>query len=300
MIATPSIPIFLAVAGPFEAIQYVGTPLTLVAFVVAVLAWVYRSRLAERRKLIETAPAEDRAAMMEAAIRDFSTIPLENLTKDQRYQLAIKLIDERRDRFRVTAIAAAVAAVALVVVILVSGGSATAAPLVVRLHGPGGPGDLIREGTVLLDAGGVRLSAPVGPDGQARFDNLTPTAYAHGVAVMPEVPGFEAVTATTLAAPPDGGAVYVAMRPRATTVRGTVLSDTTERLPLAGVVVDFAAGAAVDTTDGQGHFQVVLPQPPGSRVPVRLIHDGRVGLDDAVTIAADQELVLRFAAGGGS
>jgi len=170
---------------------------------------------------------------------------------------------------------------------------------VVRLHGPGGPGDVIREGTVLLDAGGVRLTATVGPDGQARFDNLTPTAYAQGVAVMPEVPGMEPVTATRLDARPEGGAVYVAMRTRATTVRGTVLSDTVERLPLAGVVVDFAGGAATDTTDERGHFQVVLAEPPGSRVPVRLMRDGRVGLDDAVTIAVDQELVLHFAPDGG-
>ena len=292
--------LFLAVTGPFEAIQYVGTPLTLVAFVVAVVAWVYRARLAERRKLIETAPSEQRGDLMVAAIRDFSTVPLENLTREQRYQLAIKLIDERRDRFRAAAVAAAVVAVALLVLLLTVGRSPADTSLVVRLQGPGGAEQVIREGTVRLDAGALRLSAPVGPDGQARFENLTATVWEQEVTVVPEVPGLEAAEPTRLASRPAGGVVTLSLRPRPTQVRGTVVSDDAARRPLAGVVVDFDAGAAVDTTDAAGHFTVTLSRPPGSRVPVRLLREGRVGLDDAVTIGPGTALVLHFAVGGGS
>ena len=289
----------LAVIGPFEAIQYVGTPLTLLAFVVAVAAWVYRSRLAERRKLIETAPSEERGKLMIAAIRDFSTVPLENLTREQRFQLALKLIDERQARFRVTAVVALVVAVAFAVVILVVDDSPARTGLVVRLHGPGGPGDVIRRGSVILDAGDLRLTAEIGPDGQARFENIDETAFSHGVTIVTRVPGLEPVAATTLDAPPPGGAVYIAMQPGATEVRGTVLADTADRRPLAGVVVNFDSGAAVDTTDTLGNFHLVVARPPGSRVPVLLVRDGQVGLDDAVTVARDHPLVLHFRLDGG-
>ena len=68
----------------FEAIQYVGTPIALVAFIVAAAAYVYRGRLEERRKLIESAPEQERARVMESTLRDFSTVPTDTLTKEQR------------------------------------------------------------------------------------------------------------------------------------------------------------------------------------------------------------------------
>ena len=89
---------------PFEAIRFVGTPIALIAFIVAVGAYVYRSSLLSRRKLLEAAPPDDRARLLEATIRDFSQIQTENLTRDQRYQLALRLIEERAARFRTMAL----------------------------------------------------------------------------------------------------------------------------------------------------------------------------------------------------
>jgi len=287
-----------AVIGPFEAIPYVGTPLALAAFVVAVVAAAYRVRLAERRKLIETAPAERRAELLVATIRDFSPVPLENLTKDQRFQLALKLIDERKARFRVTTIVAVVVAVALAVTVLVAGRSEASTRLVVRLHGPGGPGDILDRGVVILDAGELRLESAIGPDGQARFDNLPADVYATGVTVLASAPGFEPVAPTTLRARPAGGGIYVAMQPQSTVLHGTVLAAGPSREPLADVVVNVDGGAACDTTDAHGGFRLVVARPPGTRVPLQLIRDGRLGFDDAVPVAAEPPLVLRFDPGG--
>ena len=82
-------------------------------------------------------------------------------------------------------------------------------------------------------------------------------------------------------------------------MRGTVLDDPAHRRPLAGVVLDFASGLAVATTDALGHFEVVLPAAVGPRVPLRLRHDDRTGFDDAVTIAAGDGLVLYFTPAAG-
>ncbi|HOX24847.1 MAG TPA: hypothetical protein PLL30_03665 [Candidatus Krumholzibacteria bacterium] len=284
----------LAVLGPFEAIPYVGTPLALIAFVVAVAASVYRARLAERRKLIETAPAEQRGELMVAAIRDFSTVPLENLTKEQRFQLALRLIEERQARFRVTTIVAVTVAAALAVAVLVAGRGEASTNLVVRLHGPGGEVEIVDEGLVVLDAGGLRLESAVGPDGQARFENLPENAYEHGVTILASAPGLEPVAPMTLREAPAGGAVYVAMRPQSTVLRGTVLAADTSRTPLADVVVNVDSGAACDTTDAQGNFRLVVARAPGTRVPLQLVRDGELGFDDAVTLAAEPALVLRF------
>jgi len=286
-----------AVIGPFEAIQYVGTPLALIAFVAAILAWVYRARLAERRKLIETAPAEERAELLVATIRDFSTVPLENLTREQRYQLAVRLIDERRSRFRLAALVAVLAAVTLAVAVVVLARDEAATGLVVRLHGPGGPQDLVTEGTVILDAGDLRRGSPVGPDGQARFEGLARSAFADGLTVTATAPGLVPAAAVRLPALPDGGAISLAMKRAPTSVRGTVLDAPGTRRPVAGVVVNFASGAAVATTDALGNFQTTVDRPPGSRVPVQLVHRGQVGFDDAVTLSAEEPLVLYFDAG---
>ncbi len=278
--------------GAFEAIPSVGTPLALAAFVVAVVAGVYRAKLAERRKLIETAPEDKRADLLESAIRDFSTVPVENLTKEQRYQLAVRLIQERASRFRITAVVSVVVAVILATVILLQKqGGDPATDLAVRLQGPAGP---VEEGMVTLDAGELRLRSEVGADGIARFPDISAAAFGVGLKLTASVPGFRQSEPTTLTAPPPGGAATIALTPDSLRVRGTVLDDPASRRPLAGVVLDFASGLAVATTDGLGHFEVVLPAAAGPRVPVRLRHDDRTGFDDAVTLAAGDALVLYF------
>ncbi len=283
--------------GPFEAVGSVGTPLALAAFVVAAVAWVYRARLAERRKMIESAPEDKRADLLEAAIRDFSTVPVENLTKEQRYQLALTLIQERSSRFRITALVSVVVAVLLATVILLyKQGDDPATDLAVRLQGPAGP---VEQGTVTLDAGELRLRSEVGADGVARFPDVAAAAFGVGVALTASAPGLRQAEPTTLTAPPPGGAATITLVPDSMRVRGTVLDDPTHRRPLPGVVLDFAGGLAVDTTDALGHFAVVLPATVGERVTVRLRRDDRTGFDDAVTLASGEDLVLYFGQGTG-
>jgi hypothetical protein len=279
----------------FDAIQYVGTPIALVAFIVAVAAYVYRGRLEERRKLIEAAPEQDRGRLLEATLRDFTTIPTDNLSREQRHDLAVRLIDERSAKFKMMMIVAVIVALllaAVVVAFTVVPGEADDGSLTVRVHGPGGAGDFITSGEVTLDAGAARTTRAIGPDGQVRFENVPDRAFAKGVTVIPHVTGYHAVTDTVFDAVPPGRAVQLALAPTPTRVYGTVVDP--QRTPVGDVVLNFQAGIAIDTTDAQGNFSVMLPFPPGAQIPVRAIRNGVMGLNDRITIPDAAALTLFF------
>jgi len=55
----------------WNAIGYVTTGLTLLAFAIAVGAWLYRSRLVEREKSLRALPEADRAKALQADISFF-------------------------------------------------------------------------------------------------------------------------------------------------------------------------------------------------------------------------------------
>jgi len=285
--------------NPFDAIQHVGTPLSLAAFIVAVGAWIYRAKLAEKRELVETAPEDDRAEIIESMWgRDFKSFSVQDLTKKQRYDLTLEILAGRQARFRMVAIASGVLAVALAVVVIATWGSGPV-DLAVRLHGPGGPADLITNGSVLLDIGADRLPATVDSQGEARFKSLAPGIYDQRPVIIATAPGYTSVDSSiVLTERPQGDAVYVPMMRALMTVRGTVTTSSADHLPLDAVVVDVGAGAVLDTTDAGGHFSLNLPGAPGDQVAIRLVRAGRVGLEEQVTVHPDFPLVLRFDLGG--
>lgn len=285
---------------PFDAIRFVGTPIALVAFIVAVAAYAYRASLVGRRKLIETAPAEDRARLLDATIRDFTTVPTDTLTREQRYLLALRLIEERAGRFRTTAVVgvlvAVILAAAVALVTLRVPAAAAAVGLTVRVHGPGGPQDVVTTGTVTLATGADLDTRPVGPEGQVRFGDV-PRAELARATLIANVPGYAAVGGTSLAEL-ERGVAYLELAPLSTRVYGSVVDP--ERAPLPGVALTFDGGQAVDTTDESGSFSVTLPAPPGARVPVRAVRDGAVGYNDMITIPDAAALTLFFEPGSGS
>ena len=85
----------------WDAIKYVGSGLALVAFLAAVLASIAQSKIEQKRKLIETAPEEDRAQLVSDAL-EFFHVDTKNLTREQRFQLALVQVDARLRRFRIT------------------------------------------------------------------------------------------------------------------------------------------------------------------------------------------------------
>lgn len=89
-----------------SALPYVSSGLTLAAFVVGVVAWIYKSKIEEREKLIRSAKQDDRAKLVQDAL-EFFHIETGDLTKEQKYNLAIEQIKNKAQRFSSSLIFAA-------------------------------------------------------------------------------------------------------------------------------------------------------------------------------------------------
>ncbi|MDY7013997.1 MAG: N-acetylmuramoyl-L-alanine amidase, partial [Cyanobacteriota bacterium] len=99
----------------WESIALVSSGITLVAFIGAVAAWLYRARIQQSERLIRTAPLQERTRLVEQALESFR-IDASGLTKQQQYNLALVQIKEREIRFRTTAIAIVIIAIVFAVV----------------------------------------------------------------------------------------------------------------------------------------------------------------------------------------
>ncbi len=167
--------------------------------------------------------------------------------------------------------------------------------LTVRVHGPDGRGDIVREGTVILDLGGDRRTRELGSDGGAVFSEIPNRFLGTGVSVFVEAPGYAQTGGTVVASIPPDRVLFVAMEEASysTEVTGTVVGQ--DGGPLGGIVLNFRSGLAVDTTDANGNFRVVLPEPPGASVPVMALREGVVGYNDTFTVPErGGTLTIRF------
>lgn len=97
----------------------ITTPLSLVAFIAALVFYAYRWRLAERRKTLELASAKDRPPLIESAIRDFTILHTDSLSNDQKYRLIESELKNRMRRFLIAAIVAVIVTLASAVTFLV-------------------------------------------------------------------------------------------------------------------------------------------------------------------------------------
>lgn len=87
----------------WKAITYVSSGVTLVAFVVAVSAWLYREKLLQSERLIRTAPEDSRANLVERAL-EFFPVDTSDLSEHRKTTLALEQIRARAMRFRMTAL----------------------------------------------------------------------------------------------------------------------------------------------------------------------------------------------------
>lgn len=87
----------------WQSIGYVSSALTLVAFIVAAGVWAYRKALLQKQWLIRQAPEQDRARLVENTL-EFFNVDTSGLTKQEKYQIVMKQINERAVRFKITAL----------------------------------------------------------------------------------------------------------------------------------------------------------------------------------------------------
>jgi hypothetical protein len=95
---------------PWEAIKYVSSGFALCAFVVAALFTYLKNRSQEERKRIESAPPDDRADLVAKTLEIFN-VDTTGLTRQQQFEIAMRQINGRIERFRLIAIVVVVLAI---------------------------------------------------------------------------------------------------------------------------------------------------------------------------------------------
>jgi len=88
----------------WETVKSVSTVISLIAFVVAVAAGVWKAKIAERERLIKAAPSKSRAALISKTLEFFDVDPA-RLTEEQQFKIAMEQINRRAERFRLLVIA---------------------------------------------------------------------------------------------------------------------------------------------------------------------------------------------------
>lgn len=86
----------------WQAIQYVSSALGLVAFLAAVVAFMYHRLSSQRARLIQVAKPSDRADLIRDTL-EFFHVDTRNLSKDKQFQIALEQIRNRARRFAITA-----------------------------------------------------------------------------------------------------------------------------------------------------------------------------------------------------
>jgi hypothetical protein len=103
----------------WSAIQYVGSGLSLVAFVVAIALFAYRARLKQRARIIQSAPAADRLKAIEATA-EFFNVDVSGVPPEQKYKIVMAQIQLRARRELLFAGVSLAIAVLLAIVAIVA------------------------------------------------------------------------------------------------------------------------------------------------------------------------------------
>jgi hypothetical protein len=119
----------------WQALQYVGTGLSLVAFVVAAILLAYRARLTNRAEIINSAPEKERLQAI-AATAEFFRVDVSGLSRPQQQDIVLKQIDARARRDLLLAVVTLIVAVLLAII-------ATVAILTSK---PAGPATAVHDG----------------------------------------------------------------------------------------------------------------------------------------------------------
>lgn len=82
---------------PWEAIRFVTSGITLLAFLAALGAWVYRQKILQKEKLIQSASEKERGRLV-AATLEFFAVETGKLKRDQQFELALEQIRNRARR----------------------------------------------------------------------------------------------------------------------------------------------------------------------------------------------------------
>ncbi len=279
----------------FAAVRYVGTPIALVAFLIAVIAYTYRTRLLERRRLIDTAPGEERAALIDLEIGGVGHFDSKGLTREQRFELASTILRVRGERLRVLAITSVALALILSLLVAWSTRRTPAGVFGLTVDLRSDAGDPITNGEVRLFDGIEERTANVNrQSGCATFASLRTPAEKDSLVLTARAAGFAQSAPLTLHDVPRD-VVHLTLRRQDLVVRGSVFDLVKRRVPHAKLDFLIPNGKAITcTADNTGDFDVVLPLPPGTKIEVRRSVGNRIGKSGDVTLPSEGRLEVLF------
>jgi len=99
----------------WSVVPQITSGIALLAFGLAIAAWVYRTRLIQRERIIRSAAETDRGRLVESAL-EFFHVSTEGLTREQKYHLALEQVHARERRFLGVASLISLAAILLAAV----------------------------------------------------------------------------------------------------------------------------------------------------------------------------------------
>lgn len=145
--------------------------------------------------------------------------------------------------------------------------------LTVYIQGPAGAAEAPAVGAVQVRLGSFRTDfKEVNSDGEVTFRNI-PRIYREApIELIPKNASFRVLQQSAETAA-DSETITFELQPLAHW-RGLVRD--TDGHPVSGARVDVGPGLVETTTDAQGHFQVDVPRPAGSRVQVEVWVDGQL------------------------
>jgi len=155
--------------------------------------------------------------------------------------------------------------------------------LTVRVHGPGGPSDVIREGSLTAYLGNVQRTSQIGDDGEVILNGVPSALIGEKIRLLPSVPGYESTSSDSVIVP-ESHVIDLALSRRnfSTTVRGTVVDDLGN--PIGEAALDFNSGMVTVVTDPLGNFSAALPLAPGTVIPLIVRRSGFMSYDYPVTV----------------
>ena len=103
------------------AIQYVGTPIALIAFVIAAVAWSFQVKLKAKADLLEKLPLEQRESYLSKELESYQIDSAQKgVTGKEKVELMRLVIQQRLERLKVVVFAAVILAIILAIVIMVA------------------------------------------------------------------------------------------------------------------------------------------------------------------------------------
>ncbi len=162
-------------------------------------------------------------------------------------------------------------------------------PLTIYIHGQQGASDVLDYGPVRVRLGQYRLPPKeVDAQGEVYFEGI-PMKYYHDSVKLELLSRPYAILHQSAYTPNQSQRITFEVSPANIQVRGTVYDN---GMRTEGAILDFDSGLAVDTTNQQGNFDLMIPKGEGEAAVISITYQGRVRFQRNMILSAHTPLQL--------